>query len=91
MKIVIYGRPGCPYCVKAHDLCQAKALDFEYIDYKDVGLEKADLEKIVGKLITTVPQILVDGVPIGGFTELQQYLLDLQSEDPLDTDDLGGI
>lgn len=77
MKIVIYGRLSCPYCVKAKELCETKVLDFEYIDYVAAGLGKEDLEKITGKPVSTVPQILVDGKAIGGFTELKQYLLDL--------------
>lgn len=70
MKVVIYGKQGCAFCVSAKELCKAKGIDHEYIDFIQAGLTKEDLEKIVGKPVKTVPQILVDDVAIGGFNEL---------------------
>lgn len=70
MKVVIYGKPGCVFCTRAKDLCEAKGIDHEYIDFIAAGMNKQDLETIVGKPVGTVPQILVDGVTIGGYTDL---------------------
>ena len=30
MKVVIYGRPQCPYCERAIELCESKGLEFDY-------------------------------------------------------------
>ncbi|HBS1319027.1 hypothetical protein [Klebsiella pneumoniae] len=38
--------------------------------YEAVGIDAVALEKIVGKPVRTVPQILADDVPIGGYSEL---------------------
>lgn len=90
MKIVIYGKQSCPFCQRAKSLCESKELDYEYIDFIEAGMTKEDLEKIVGKPVKTVPQILVDDVGIGGFMDLDALLSPTKS-DVVDTSDLGGI
>ncbi|MGO2415867.1 MULTISPECIES: GrxA family glutaredoxin [Cobetia] len=81
MLAVIFGRPGCPFCVRAKDLAAeltAKRDDFDYryIDIHAEGISKADMEKTIGKPVDTVPQIFVDQNHIGGFTEFNQYVQD---------------
>ncbi|WP_404399274.1 GrxA family glutaredoxin [Idiomarina seosinensis] len=78
MFTVIFGRPGCPFCVRAVDVAkQLKAdrddFDYRYIDIHAEGISKADLEKTVGKPVHTVPQIFVDENHVGGFTEFEAY------------------
>lgn len=74
MKVVIYGKQSCPFCVSAKELCKAKGIDYEYIDFIQAGMTKQDLEKIVGKPVNTVPQIFVDDKHVGGFTDLDSLL-----------------
>lgn len=81
MFVVIFGRPGCPFCVFANELAQkleaAGAIEgFRYVDIHAEGITKADLEKTIGKPVRTVPQIFIDQTPIGGFTEFDQYVRD---------------
>lgn len=81
MFVVIFGRPGCPFCVRAKDLAEklenAKAIEgFRYIDIHAEGISRADMEKTIGKPVETVPQIFVDQTHIGGFTEFEQYVSD---------------
>ncbi|AVJ56001.1 glutaredoxin [Idiomarina sp. OT37-5b] len=78
MFTVIFGRPGCPFCVRAKDVAdQLKAdrddFDYRYVDIQAEGITKADLEKTVGKPVHTVPQIFVDETHVGGFTEFEAY------------------
>ncbi|EKE86923.1 GrxA family glutaredoxin [Idiomarina xiamenensis] len=78
MYTVIFGRPGCPYCVRAKDIAeQLKAdredFDYRYVDIHAEGLTKADLEKTVGKPVHTVPQIFIDEQHVGGCTEFEAY------------------
>lgn len=75
MKITIYGRQTCPYCVKAKSVVEklkADGLiqDFEYIDYVSLGLGPDDLSKIAKSEIQTVPVVLLDEVYIGGFSDM---------------------
>ena len=65
MFVVIFGRPGCPFCVKAKDLAEdlkskRDDFNFRYVDIHAEGISKADLEKSVGKPVETVPQIFID-------------------------------
>ncbi|GEK45993.1 GrxA family glutaredoxin [Halomonas pacifica] len=81
MFVAIFGRPGCPFCVRAKELAErlseAKAIEgFRYIDIHEEGITKADMEKTIGKPVETVPQIFVGQTHIGGFTEFDQYVRD---------------
>ena len=87
MNVVIFGRPGCPFCVRAQALAErleaAGAIEgHRYVDILVEGITKADMEKTIGKPVTTVPQIFVDQSHVGGFTEFDQYVRDhnLQSQ-----------
>lgn len=78
MIAVIFGRPGCPYCVRAKELAdklQAGRDDFnyQYVDIQAEGITKADLEASAGKPVSTVPQIFLDEQHIGGHTEFAAW------------------
>ncbi|VFS82650.1 Glutaredoxin-1 [Raoultella planticola] len=65
MFTVIFGRPGCPYCVRAKELAEKLTnerddFNYRYVDIHAEGISKSDLEKTVGKPVETVPQIFVD-------------------------------
>lgn len=79
MFVVIFGRPGCPYCVRAKDLAEKlqntrEEFSYRYIDIIEEGISKADLSKSVGKPVETVPQIFVDEQPIGGCTDFEAFV-----------------
>lgn len=78
MFTVIFGRDGCPFCVRAKELAQKLTTErddfnFKYVDIIKEGITKADLEKSAGKPCETVPQIFIDQTHIGGFTEFEAY------------------
>jgi glutaredoxin 3 len=67
--VKIFTTEYCPYCVRAKRLLTQKGVAYEEID---VGNDDALREKMVvdagGR--RTVPQIFIDGKPIGGYEEL---------------------
>lgn len=76
MKLEIYGRESCPFCVKAKEL--AKTLKdmgyiegYVYTDYIREAIPVAQLSEIAKTPIKTVPVVLMDGVYIGGYTDLK--------------------
>lgn len=73
-KITIFGRPGCGFCSRAKQLCEIKGFDFKYIDIWAEGISQADLQKTIGKPVTTVPQIFHGNEHIGGFTEFDAFV-----------------
>ncbi|GAL05093.1 glutaredoxin 1 [Photobacterium aphoticum] len=78
MFVVIFGRPGCPFCVRAKELAdklkeERDDFNYRYVDIHAEGISKADLEKTVGKPVETVPQIFIDQEHIGGCTDFEAY------------------
>lgn len=74
MFVEIYGRLTCPYCTKAKALAEKMKgeladFDFKFVDMIAEGIEKQDLEPRVGKPVATVPQIFLDDVHVGGFSD----------------------
>ncbi|PJG84632.1 GrxA family glutaredoxin [Conservatibacter flavescens] len=79
MFVVIFGRPGCPYCVRAKELAEklqntVEDFSYRYVDIQAEGITKADLSKSVGKPVETVPQIFIDEKPIGGCTDFEALM-----------------
>jgi len=76
-KVIIYGKPNCPFCERAKSLCQAQNRSYEY-QTVGVDITKEQLEEKVGRPIRTVPQIFImeDGFAeyVGGFQELARRI-----------------
>ena len=66
-KVIIYTTGYCPYCTGAKALLRAKRVEFEEIDVTDNPARRSEMERL--SLRRTVPQIFIDGKPIGGFDE----------------------
>jgi len=71
-KWVIFGRPGCGYCVEAMDLLKAKGQQFEYFNVREYPVLKVFMD--VSGIPPTVPQVFLNGHLIGGFEELKTVL-----------------
>jgi glutaredoxin len=72
MVATIWSKPNCIWCDRAKDLLTRESIP--YIEkVVGVGVTKEQLSEAVPNA-HTVPQILIDGVLIGGFQELQEYL-----------------
>ena len=67
-RIQVYTTRWCGYCVRAKALLDSKGLAYEEISLDDdPGFRRTLLELTGG---WSVPQIVIDGQPIGGYTEL---------------------
>ena len=67
-RIQIYTTRWCGYCVRAKALLDGKGLDYEEVSLDDDPAFRRNLHDLTGGW--SVPQILIDGAPIGGYTEL---------------------
>ena len=67
-RVVVYSTRWCGYCVRAKALLESKGIDFEEILMDDDPAYRQKLHDLTGGW--TVPQILIDGHPIGGYSEL---------------------
>ncbi len=68
-KVEIYTQFLCPYCSRAMALLRTKAVEPEEYDVTmDPKGRRAMVERAGGR--TSVPQIFIDGVHVGGSDEL---------------------
>jgi glutaredoxin 3 len=80
-KIEIYTKWGCSYCVRAKALLDRKGVAYEEYDITMGGPKRAEMqERVPGAW--TVPQVLIDDKPYGGYDDISA--LDRQGKlDPL--------
>jgi glutaredoxin 3 len=68
-EIIMYVKPGCPYCVRAGALLTRKGAPFrEIIASEDPGMRAEMVARAHGR--TTFPQIFIGGRHIGGCDDL---------------------
>ncbi len=68
-EIEIYTQPWCPYCARAIHILTSKGAAFREIDAPRGTTARAEaVERSGGR--TTVPQIFINGRPIGGCDDL---------------------
>lgn len=78
-RVKIYSTGTCPFCVKAKALLEKWKIPFEELRI-DLDQDARQLFSKETNNARTVPQIIIDGICIGGFTELTE----LHMEDKLD-------
>jgi glutaredoxin 3 len=67
-RIRMYTTRWCGYCVRAKALLDGRGLEYEEVNLDDDPAFRRRLHELTGNW--TVPQIVIDGRPIGGYTEL---------------------
>jgi len=67
MKVEIYSKPNCPFCVQAKGLAEREGHELTYKMLDEDFDRETLMETFPGA--RTFPQIIVDGEKIGGFTE----------------------
>jgi glutaredoxin 3 len=69
-KVTVYTSDACPYCVRAKRLLDAKGVDYEQIHLALWDAEaRVRLTELTGR--RTVPQILVEDTPLGGYDDIK--------------------
>lgn len=76
-EIIIYTKDHCPYCVKAKQLLNIKKQKFTEYDISKNPEKREEMLKHVPNA-RTVPQIIINGKPIGGCDDL--YMLNDKGE-----------
>lgn len=69
MKIEVYTKPSCTYCINAKMFLQSKGL--EYTEIK-IGTD-ISREDFLAKFPPKAPQVVIDGVTIGGYEDTRKY------------------
>jgi glutaredoxin 3 len=66
--VIMYTTQWCPFCVRAKALLNHKGISFEEIDVSGDDALRTKMVEESGR--QTVPQIFINGQPIGGFEDL---------------------
>lgn len=69
MKIKVVSKSNCPWCEKTKNLLDSLGKEYELI-VKDDEQERKAFYAMCGEGVKSVPQIFLDGVRIGGYTDL---------------------
>lgn len=70
MKITIYGRSHCRFCDLACDWFDQRGISYDYIKLDNPEEKRKFYESYAREGVKTVPQIIINGERLGGFTEL---------------------
>ena len=68
-EVIIYRTQFCPYCDMAKRLFDEMGVDYEQIDVSDDAEAREQLIERTGQ--RTVPQIFINGKPVGGYTDVR--------------------
>ena len=74
MQIKMYTKGYCSFCYAAKNLLAKRGLAFEEISVLDDRSAEQEMRNVTGR--GTVPQIVIDGKPIGGYSELVELDMD---------------
>jgi glutaredoxin len=72
MKAVVWSKDACPFCVQAKALLESRGIKFEERNVSKDWTREQLLEAV--PTARTLPQIFLDEMHIGGFTELKKHL-----------------
>lgn len=76
-EVVIYTKPGCPYCIRAKSLLDRKGAAYTEIIASNDPVKKAEMVERSGGA-ATFPQIFIDGKHVGGSDDV--HALDRKGE-----------
>ena len=74
MQIKIFTKGYCSFCYAAKNLLAKRGLEFEEISLSGNSSAEQEMQELTGR--RTVPQILINNKPIGGYTELVEMDMD---------------
>jgi glutaredoxin 3 len=69
-RVQIYTTRWCGYCTRAKALLQSRGVEFDEIVLDGDPAFRRSLYELTGG--RTVPQIVIDGRPVGGYAELHR-------------------
>lgn len=78
--IEIYSKPNCPYCSRAKTLLNTRKVNFTEYKLNEDFTREFLVEKYPNAM--TFPVVVVDGYHIGGFTQLVEYFVQVESANP---------
>ena len=76
MFAVVYGTKRCNFCTLVVNALEKEGATVEKKDVSEPNI-LLEMRKAAGENARTVPQVVIDGKYIGGYTEVDRYLRSL--------------
>ena len=74
MKAIMYGTPKCSWCNRVANMLNNSEIEVEKIDVSESKENLKLMKGAAGKSVTTVPQVVIDGKFVGGYTEVERFI-----------------
>ena len=74
MEAKMYSTPRCSWCERVAKILENKQVTVEKIDVSGSKELLKEMQKAAGEKVTTVPQVIIDGKYVGGYTEVERFL-----------------
>ena len=74
MKAIMYGTSKCLWCDRVAKMLNNSEIEVEKIDVSESKENLKSMKDIAGKSVTTVPQVVIDGKFVGGYTEVERFI-----------------
>jgi glutaredoxin 3 len=77
-KVEIYCTASCPFCTRAIKLLENKGVEYQTLRVDQDPALREEMEKRSGR--TSVPQIFINDIHVGGFDDLSELDMDDELE-----------
>ena len=74
MKAVVFGTTKCVWCDRVTTMLKDAKIEVDKIDVGESQENFKQMKAHAGKNINTVPQVVIDGEHIGGYTETERFI-----------------
>lgn len=74
-RVTVYSTATCPICVRAKNLLTKLGIAYDEVRV-DIDIKGREQMAIISNGARTVPQIVIDGELVGGFSELTEWHMD---------------
>ncbi len=84
-RVTVYSNASCPICDRAKAVLDKWRIDFDEVRIDDARAGMKEFAEVTGGA-RTVPQIIIDGKPVGGFSELTELHMDGELDELMQPD-----
>ena len=74
MEAKMYSTPRCGWCERVARMLEDKEITVEKIDVSGSKILIKEMQAAAGEKVTSVPQVIIDGKYVGGYTEVERFL-----------------
>ena len=74
MEAKMYSTSRCSWCDRVAKMLEENEVIVEKIDVSGDKTLMKEMQKAAGKKVTSVPQVIIDGNFIGGYTEVERFI-----------------